>query len=238
MATQSTATLNKFCNTMLEFLESVNEVFPECVDTASALMQMRVLMSTNMMETKDKLVREWHNKMGPHYEACGKRNDNMILNAEIPMLSKFHIAEKWQDPEFDQDSKDAMWEYINMMNKLAAVHCAGTPSSMGMLHEATAKFMQSMGVQQAADGTVSFNAHTVTEFVQKSMSEGEVARMVNELLPGVDGNALQGLLAQTMSSADGGPLQGLLTGFQNAMARGPALAEGTRVIESTQPPPQ
>lgn len=225
-STPSTATLDKFCEVMLEFLESVNEVFPECVDTASALMQMRVLMQTNMMETKDMLVREWHKKMAPHYESCVKKNDNMILNADIPMLSKFGIAEKWQDPGFDTESKDAMWEFIITLNKLAALHCASTPSSMGMIHEATTKFMQGMGVHQAPDGTISFNAHSVTEFVQKNMSEGEVANLVSGLLPGVDGNALQGILSQALS------------GFQDVMSNGPALPPGTRIVESQAPPGQ
>ena len=90
--TSSTATLNKFCEVMLEFLECVNEVFPECVDTATALMQMRVLMTTDMTESKDTLVREWHKKMLPHYESCVKKNDNMILNADIPLLSKWHLG--------------------------------------------------------------------------------------------------------------------------------------------------
>ena len=138
-------------------ITAVKNVFPECAKTQEALDQLTFIETSNMGAAKDMLIRKWYETMKPYVEQCVQKNDNVLLRAEIDILDKLDIKPKWNDPDFDQESKDIMWEYINTLNYLSCLYSESSPEEVQGLAAAASRLAESAEFEVSEDGKFSFN---------------------------------------------------------------------------------
>jgi hypothetical protein len=175
-----------------------------------------------MDSAKDMLIRKWYDTMKPHVEDCVKKNDNVLLRADIDILDKLDIKVKWSDPDFDDASKDVMWEYLNTLNYLACLYVESSPEEVQGLHAAASRLAESAEFALSEDGKMSFNIRAFQSLITDQSKQGDIATLM----------ASAGPLMQTLmggAGAEGGAPSGLHSFLQAQMGNFASLlgsAEG------------
>lgn len=136
-------TLDEFCLRIKTLLLAIQNYFPECKKTEEALEYLEVVLPTAIDVEEDSengappephpfkgndmlkkfIINEWYQSMLPYLDACNKKDARALLGADIDALDKFGFREKWA--EFDEESKEVMWEYLTAINTLAVWYCEG-----------------------------------------------------------------------------------------------------------------
>jgi hypothetical protein len=206
--------LNEFFRLAKTLMIAVKNVFPECEKTQDALAQLEFIEASNMDHMKEVLIRSWYTTMKPYVQACVQKNDNVILRADIDVLDKLDIKAKWSDPDFDQESKDTLWEYVNTLNYLSCLYNESKPEDVQDLAHFASKLAETAQIEMTEDGKFSFNIKAFESLVTDKSKSGEIANLMSQAGPlmanlfggGGDGGApsgLQSLLAAQMSSFSG-----------------------------------
>ena len=212
--------LDCFVELMIEFVEAMNDIFPECDKTYTNLCELREITQAKATEKLDKLVRVWHLGMSPHFAACTQCDDSIMLR-QASILSRFDMKKKWQDPQFNDDSKEAVWAYINQLNKLSALHCETSPDIQTTLLGHASRFM-SEHVDVKEDGTVSINPASIQRYVKENVTPERVSELVSKVMGGGGEDGEESGFAQIM-----------ITQFTSMMQKGaPMLREMAATLSS------
>lgn len=151
---------------ILEFLEALNETFPECRKTQATLHDFKTVIHP-IPALQDAFVKEWHETMLHYYEACEKRDVQKFINSDIAILNQLDFASKWADPDFNEESRDNFWENINIINLNVRMYCGIPQNFMVKIHSIAGK-MQS----DIQNGT--FNMQALVEEVQMSLEDQDI----------------------------------------------------------------
>lgn len=131
-ATNSSTQLMHFVFTMDDLLTGLHEFFPECPRVKDKLDKFRALVKgadtspemkghVNMVGAK-MLIDDWHTNMRAHYADCQSRNIEPILNSDLKIVTDLDLKTKWVHPEFDQESKENMFKYIDILNMASQIY--------------------------------------------------------------------------------------------------------------------
>lgn len=107
---------------LLEFATNMSEVFPECPQTKEAIVLLTALQEdcTSVMCTS--LIQQWLDFVDTN-RAHFDRNDmeSMLVQNTNPdsIVSSVDLKTKWNDPEFNEESKLIVWEYLRKLEKYA-----------------------------------------------------------------------------------------------------------------------
>lgn len=149
----SSGVLSSFISIVESLVEAVCEVFPECKASEETLSDFRLLVKP-FPQMHQVMIAKWHETMSPYYDAVRRRDASALFTANISILQKMHFKDKWNDPDFDEQSRQYLYEYIDKLNSFAQVYM-GVPSQMMGRIDQTAQAL----VQSLTDG--SFNPATL-----------------------------------------------------------------------------
>jgi len=115
-------------------LKSLAEVFPECdaVDTGFHLF-------TSLVKGDDAREEEFIRQCNAVFQKHGASLKNREVEAlfaaaeEMPVLKEVDFRSKWSDPEFDETSKDNLWQYLTSLKLYAELFCAVPLGVMGKI---------------------------------------------------------------------------------------------------------
>lgn len=116
--------LGQFCALYSEMVTTLSDVFPECDTTASAK-EAAINLCAAPEDVRDDFVRKWHAAMkqtwsgATFYQHVTARNGAIFQRAELPFTRTLVLWPKWTDPDFVEESKDALWLYIDQLNKIS-----------------------------------------------------------------------------------------------------------------------
>jgi len=184
----------QFADLQGQFLESLIEVFPEC-DT---LAQLRVQFNlANMLPSqKTERVEEWLQYMQPFFQACTQRQALVVMKNEHfpPSVQAMDIEGKWTDPDIDEDTREAVWAYLDELNRLAQMYSLYKAVPGGMMSNIT-QIAESMAAQMAdGHGMNGVNFQQITEQVQQQIKPEDMDAFAS----GVDPSMFTNLLSSMM----------------------------------------
>ena len=115
-------------------LESISDVFPECQNTESVLRIFRAVVKGNEI-IEDKFIRRCQAVFKEQAEGI-KNKDPKALFAVVESLDQLRdmdLREKWQDPDFAEESRDHLWQYVAALKTYAALYTAVPRNVMGKI---------------------------------------------------------------------------------------------------------
>jgi hypothetical protein len=164
----------QLCKTLVT---AIKNVFPECEKTQSALAQLEFIENSGMAQMKENLIRKWYDTMKPYVQECVAKNDNVLLRSKIKVLDDFDLKVKWTDPDFDQESKDVLWEYINNLNYLAIMYNESSPEQIEGLTAVASRLAETAQMEISDDGKLSFNLKALQSFLTDD-KKGDLASLM------------------------------------------------------------
>lgn len=191
----------QLCKTLMT---AVKATFPECEKTQAALAELEFIENSGMDSMKETLIRTWYDTMKPYVQACVQKNDNVLLRADIKFLDEFDLKTKWMDSDFDKESKDVLWEYINNLNYLACMYSESSPEHMEGLTTVASRLAETAQLEITEDGKLSFNLKALQSLLSDESQQGDLAALMplaaplmENLMGGAkkDGNSEGGLQA-------------------------------------------
>lgn len=225
-ATTKDSILDKFFTSLIHFIFAINHVFPKCQRTDRELLNLRLIKSSNLHSKKAEHARNWYSGMSPVIiDKCQARDAGAIHENKVPLLNTIQLSEKWEN--IDQE---CVWDHLERINRLASLYCeskdnkstgaggASPFSGMEAASQMASGLMSNLGIEQHADGRVSMNFKSVSDFVAKNVTQEQINS-----------------IASSFGSGDGGfgtLIQQGLGAFTRNLANGPDLPAGTRVVES------
>lgn len=132
-------------------LSSISDVFPECNETRHALELFRVAVKGDD-EREDKFVKRCAELFKQNSAKLKNRDVSALFSIAkcLPLLKNLNIEAKWTDPEFTDESKANMWQYLLALETYAGLYCA-VPSGVMSRIEKLASSMSSKLEQGALD---------------------------------------------------------------------------------------
>lgn len=203
-AAQDANPIEDFFTLMKTLLSAIKNVFPECVKTEEALAQMEFIDASNMAPMKETMIRKYYASIKDHIKDCVAKHDGVIMTADIEMLNTIDIRTKWADPEFDAESKDVLWGYINSLNYLACLYVESTPEEVQGIAAAASRLAESAQFDISEDGNVSFNIKAFQSLLGSESAQGDLSQIMDGMGP------LMGAMNGTSGGAAGG-LQAFLS---------------------------
>ncbi len=180
----STVTKSVIIGKISTLLENFIEVFPEC----PLLKEMKTKFDddvVSMEPLQDMFISKWHDTMGNTsdgktiYQQCAALNYISIFKAKIPFFEKIDLYGKWQDPEFDDDSREALFEHINGINAYIQIYF-GVPDKVLSRIETTAYQL----ADQIQNGTLdmeNFNLKEISQQVVSGMTQSEMKAVFKQV---------------------------------------------------------
>jgi hypothetical protein len=208
-----------------ELLSTLHETFPECPKVKSAHNDFHQMVKP-VEPLHDHIVRKWHMDMHPHYETIRKRDIATLLEAKVSLLEKLDMKTKWQDPTFDNESREVLFVYLEQLNSYADIHCS-VPGNMMSKIESTAMKVVS-DLQNNSFDPNTFNVQQLTESLLSDMSEDELQQFAQGI-PRLQ-STFQSLVGNDMSS-----LAGLAS--TPGINIGSLLSQFGNLFPQQQPPP-
>ena len=131
------AVAGAFAEMLLQFLDALSDVFPECrkVVQYKLAFNVRVLACGGNQESIENVytqaITAYHNSMSPYYARCIE-GDETLLAEDIDLMRNIDMEYKYT-PDLHEDTKAAIWEYIIKLNEFASIHSMYTQIPTGML---------------------------------------------------------------------------------------------------------
>jgi hypothetical protein len=188
-------TRDKFCGLLEECLLSLTDVFPECQNTRKLLEKYQDLIKSSDL-LKDQLIKKWHRSLQPHY-ALADAHDNALWDEDLPYFQEIHIRNKWYDPDFTEESKDYMWEYMTGLNKHSRIYNAIPEHMLDQIQNAATGLADRVRNGEMKFDLESLNWQEVEKLgkdVMSGLNEGDVEEFVSNitgLAQGMNLNSIQ-----------------------------------------------
>lgn len=174
-----------------QFLSSLIEVFPECPNLRQTKLEFN--MATSIASQKEGLVQQWLQYMGPFFGDCTNKNVAKVIQDKNfpPSVRQIEIEKKWIDPDVDNDTRDAVWAYLNELNRLAQMYQLYTAVPGGMMSTIT-NMAQDMA-NQIQSGTMdmnNLNLQQLSQQVSQQIDQNELNQFASNMNPNSIGNLM------------------------------------------------
>lgn len=115
-------------------LNSICEVFPECEGTQLTLQLFQRLVK-GKEDAEDKFIRKCHKTFQENGDDIKAKDPGALfaICGDISILKEVGIEEKWKDPDFSEDSKEHLWQYIFSLRTCSDLYCAVPTRVMGKI---------------------------------------------------------------------------------------------------------
>lgn len=115
-------------------LESVSDVFPECQNTEAVLRIFRTLVKGNDV-FEDQFIRRCQTLFKQHAAGVKDKNAETLFKIveNLEHLRDIELREKWEDPDFTQESRNHLWQYVAALKTYADLYTAVPKEVMGKI---------------------------------------------------------------------------------------------------------
>ena len=115
-------------------LKSIAEVFPEVDDCAQALELFQVFVKGNA-EREDQFIRKCKELFSNEAESLAAKDPEAIFRVAdgLEVLKALDLRAKWADPDFNEESKNHMWQFLQALDTYAGLYCAVPPGILGKI---------------------------------------------------------------------------------------------------------
>lgn len=201
-----------FRNTLTKFLNNLGNVFDD--DPRIPAVQEKL----NTVDT-DILMEKFHAAVKPYEEDLKSRNAN-ILN-EIEYLKHIDMSGKFNDPEFDTESRENFWLYVEKLYSFTKLHTA-IPSGLrdnvfNLAKEVSETGDISIAFQKAKDMAENMTEKDSQEIV--SSLQGLIQSIPPEVIQNVMNNPQVMQMMQQNMSGHGMDSKELMSQFNNLMQK-------------------
>lgn len=188
---------------------AIETVFPECDKVKEALAHLEFVDASQMGALKENMIQKYYESIKSHIKGCVAKDDSVIMTAEVEILSSVDIRSKWRDPEFNVESKDVLWGYINSLNYLACLFVESTPEEVQGIAAAASRLAETAQLDISSDGNVSFNIKAFQSLLGSESAQGDLSQIMSGMGPlmgamsgtaGETGGGLQAFLSSQMSN--------------------------------------
>lgn len=132
--------VKQFIDLLRQLLETVSVSFPECAATKKKLAELDTF--GNLGPIREEIIRRWHSEMKDLYGLVQSRNIVELRKTSIPIMDELAIWTKYDDPDFTDESKEILMQYIQELNSFAATYSAIPKSLMGKIDSKARSLMQ------------------------------------------------------------------------------------------------
>tara|TARA_Y100001970_G_C14167489_1_gene822172 strand:+ start:154 stop:939 length:786 start_codon:yes stop_codon:yes gene_type:complete len=183
--------IDSFVKMEEQFLASLIEVFPECPNLRQTKLEFN--MACTLESQKQQRVEEWIQYMGPFFSDCtNKQAARVIVDRNFPpSVQAIEIQKKWQDPDIDEETREAVWAYLNELNRLAQMYQLYSAVPGGMMSTITS-MAQNMATQiQSGNLDMSnLNLQALSEQVSQQIDQNDLNAFASNINPNSMGNLM------------------------------------------------
>lgn len=197
-------TLLGFTDMLTQFLDATSEVWPE--DTVIRDYKLKINLAVNQAispslkkEAMEKLINKWHQYTKPYYQRCAQRDPTVFTETESEMIVAINLREKWLDPGIDEDTRDAIWEYVLEMNKYAQLYSglfSQIPSNTLGKIQSTAMGLAAK-IEAGQMNLADLDLNKLGQDVVNDLDEGEIEQFTQNIMR--DPSVLQNLCSSMLS---------------------------------------
>ena len=201
-----------------EFLCALGDKYPDCAGVQGMRLQYGMGIEHAMSDearaaTETTLVTTYHKTMTPFYDRVTRRDDTVFADAaaSVEFVRTTAIADKWAGA--DQDTRDCIYEYLDLMNRFARMYALYATVPTTMMSKIT-----SVASKLAADlesGSVtpdSIDLASVGQSVVSQVDQTELQQFATSMLS--NQSQMQGMLGMVASMQQGNPLGGMMASMQ------------------------
>ena len=184
-ATITDATVEAFLDLLQQFLQAMEEVFPECVKVRQYKLALsaRLALCSGADDSKavaQQAIAAFHGNMHAYY-ARVMAKDETLLGEDIDLMKNIDLPGKWT-PDLHSETKDAIWEYIQKLCEHANIYSmySKVPSNMMSCIETMAHNLAS----QISEGNMTLrdlNIQQVSEQVLSSLNPDDLQQFAQSL---------------------------------------------------------
>ena len=183
--------IQKFIDMEGEFISALIDVFPECMKLKTAKMKFDV--ACKVAGQNQQRVEEWIQYMFPLKRAIQERNHSRVMvNAQFPpSVQEIDIERKWQDDDLDDETREAIYDYLDELMRIADMYHLYTAVPGGMMTSLT-----SMAEEIAADireGRMDMGAMDLQGLSQRISAQIDPDDL-NAFAQGIDPGMVQNML--------------------------------------------
>jgi len=115
-------------------LKSLAEVFPEC-DAVDTGLHLFTSLVKGDAAREEQFIRQCNSVFQKHAAELKTREVEALFAAaeEMPVLKEVNFRDKWNDPGFDESSKENLWQYLTSLKLYAELFCAVPSGVMGKI---------------------------------------------------------------------------------------------------------
>lgn len=202
-----------FFETTKTLLQSIQYFFEDCPKTRDAILQLEMVEASNMRAMKEVLIEKWYETLKPYFAEIAQCNDNAISRANIEILDRLDIKQKWA--QFEHEDKQVMWGYIHKLTQLACLHKETTPELMQGARMVASRMAEKANFE-IKDGRASFDVQT---FQAMLSDQSTLMKEMQPLIESITGGQSAPGLNEFMASQ--------MTQFQSFLGGGAGAAEGS-----------
>jgi len=125
-----------------EFLQALGEKFPSCDGVRKMRLAFGVgvehaITSKTKKMNEEVLIKEYDTAMQPYYARITSRDCSIFAEAGITVdfLKGIDISKKWESS--DEDTRECIYDYLDLMNRFARMYSLYTNVPSGMMHKIT-----------------------------------------------------------------------------------------------------
>jgi len=204
-----------FMQCMEELLGGLAASFPYCQKVQTTHKDFLMTLKPNPV-LYDFVIRKWHTELKPYYQDVKDRNVDKLIKADISMLQNLDMKTKWEDPSFDEASRELLLMYLMNLNGLAEIHCAVPKAMMSTLDDVARKTVsmfesssslpldaqklcsltERMFSGDSGGGGGGFNPDDLADLTAQMPQLGEFQNMMQSLMGQINPDDLQELMTQ------------------------------------------
>ena len=133
-ASQPTKLRQGFVTLAERLLTSLAEVFPECDAVDRGLHLFKRLVKGDAAR-EEQFISQCNIVFQQHAAALKERDVEALFACadELPVMKEVDVRAKWQDPGFDDASKENFWQYLTSLKLYAELFCAVPSGIIGKI---------------------------------------------------------------------------------------------------------
>lgn len=146
MAAENTNRLRESFIALAEsLLESIQEVFPECDETGTARRLFGAIIHGDS-NAEDKFLRRCMDEIRSRQERIKEHDVEALFEIAdgLSLLKTIDLRSKWSDPEFSDESKAHLWQYIEALQTYGGLYCAVPSAVMAKIEQAALSVSETM----------------------------------------------------------------------------------------------
>lgn len=174
--------LAEFVHTLHYLLKTLSEdVFPDSDGCAVVLAGFEA--TKDDAQLMEETMREWYAALRPHLRHIAQRNEAELVAAlgDLVILRPLGVRELWRDPDFDQESREIVWEYIDKLTKLAAMACVVPHTVMARLQRITVALYPEGDNPRQGGGGGGIDPLDMMRRMTMNVSQEEIAGLVEDI---------------------------------------------------------